>query len=469
MPAKERKVNRTVVFNLRMALKGALLILLALDGLLAFSLIKIHWFATLSLYKFMVMTWLSFSGIATALVSAFAALRQIAIVLNKNITPKSLSKGRLISLVALFRDQAQRLLGRLAFSLSGFLLLAALAPALAAWIRTDPPFQPPASAVMVISRASGPFARFLTGQDAQTKEQIWAADEQNGTLERFDPTTLKRIVPDIPMDQERAGPHRLIFNSHSNNIYALDTVSHSVIEMDQNGTVISRVTVGLSPHAMVITPDGQMLYVGNVQVAPQGSISVINLREQNTAPPGKIIGIGCPEGRALSRTGTRLYVASQCGCGNDPVFVINTTTDRIVASIPDLAVGGELAITPDNDRLYVTRGDRLSVVISPESQHPQIWTYALNVGMVAISPDGRYVLTSDGREIDIFFEHDLAVGKFNPVRCRPAYNQPATIIAGLAIASDDSAYAFFPYRGHPEQDKLFTTSCNGLGQATLLN
>jgi YVTN family beta-propeller protein len=122
---------------------------------------------------------------------------------------------------------------------------------------------------------------------------------------------------------------------------------------------VAEVAVGDEPNGVAFLPDGSKAYAANTV---SGTLSVIpvDVATGVFGPPAATIPVGAePYGLALSPTGAKLYVAN---ARSDSVSVIDTATDAVVATIPN--VGREprgLAITNDGDaddadeKLYVTQ------------------------------------------------------------------------------------------------------------------
>ena len=93
---------------------------------------------------------------------------------------------------------------------------------------------------------------------------------------------------------------------------------------------------------------------------------------------------------ATSQAQTRAYVASNC---TQSVFVVDTSTNAIVANI---AVGiGPLipAVTPDGTRVYVTNSGSNTVSVIDTTTNAVISTIAVRLDPygLAITPDGAHV------------------------------------------------------------------------------
>lgn len=177
--------------------------------------------------------------------------------------------------------------------------------------------------------------------------------------------------------------------------------------------VIKRIEVGHNPRWIAVSPGGERIYVSNVNSTmdpKHGSISVIDANDQTLK--AKIDGVNCPEGLALSPDGKRLYVASQCGDGHDPLFIVDTTTNSKVGQIPGLAVGNSVLVSKDGKKVYVTRanfmwhaqgktGAPLSVIDTESNRIIKTFVLQTSTVGLALTPDGRYLLATNGYQISI--------------------------------------------------------------------
>jgi len=177
---------------------------------------------------------------------------------------------------------------------------------------------------------------------------------------------------------------------------------------------------------------------------------------------GTITNVNCPEGSVISPDGTRLYVVTQCGAGQDPVFVIDTTTDTVLTHIPGLAVGLTLAISPDGGKLYVGRGgfttrdsassrvvtvkDQLSVITTADNRIVE--TLQMTVRALAFTSDGKHLLVGSDKAIKIISTATYAVVNTIPLGTSPT---------GIAITKDNKAYVWLP-----EENRLFLLGLGGL-------
>ena len=174
--------------------------------------------------------------------------------------------------------------------------------------------------------------------------------------------------------------------------------------------------MGTTPSGVVVSPDGQRLYVANTG---SNTVSVINTAtgQRIDATPSNIfstdISVGSSPGAlAVSADGKRLYVANT---GSGTVSVINTDTYQRIDANPsnifstDITVGSSpsaLALGADG-RLYVAnRGSNTVSVINTATNtagrhQPQYsGTQSISVGSspsaLVMGPDGRLYVANTG-------------------------------------------------------------------------
>ena len=140
----------------------------------------------------------------------------------------------------------------------------------------------------------------------------------------------------------------------------------------------------------------------------------------------------------------------------DPVFIIDTATNRIKGSIPKLAVGTSVAVSADGSRLYVSRGNYhpckmsngedgspLSIVDPRSKKVVNTVCLHTSVGSIAISrdADGQYLFVANGEHMTVFDRKSLDTSdkSLNEIPLEGA-------ISGIGVAEDNSVYAFLP--GH---------------------
>ena len=174
--------------------------------------------------------------------------------------------------------------------------------------------------------------------------------------------------------------------------------------------------VGTKPSGVVVSPDGQRLYVANTG---SGTVSVIDTatgRRIDASPSifSTDIKVGSsPSGLALSPDGNRLYVANT---GSGTVSVITTDTYKLIdtntgaSGIQSISVGSSpsaLTLTPDGKRLYVANSSDNTVSVIDTSTNRLIdtnpnvtGTQSIAVGSspsaLASGPDGRLYVANTG-------------------------------------------------------------------------
>ncbi len=159
------------------------------------------------------------------------------------------------------------------------------------------------------------------------------------------------------------------------------------------------------PIALAVSPDGTYLYTVN---ASNNSVSFINI---STGITTATIPVGTfPDGIVATPDGSRLYVTN---LSDSTVSVINTAANLVVATIATgagVGIGG-IAISPDGDYVYTANASNNSVsVISANPTDPQYNTViaTINLGtdpfatyQVAVSPDNNRVYVSGTGKLQV--------------------------------------------------------------------
>jgi DNA-binding beta-propeller fold protein YncE len=124
--------------------------------------------------------------------------------------------------------------------------------------------------------------------------------------------------------------------------------------------------------------------------------------------------VNCPEGLAVSPTGDKLYAASQCGAGDDPLFIIDTNSNKKIDEVPGLAVGNDVITSKDGKKAYVTRanfnwydrrrgkvGAPLSIIDTETRRVLKTLILQVSANGLTLTPDGRYVLVTNGYQLSV--------------------------------------------------------------------
>lgn len=423
-----------------------ILICLFLDLFLALWRVREVYFISVPIFQFAAITW----GVLTGAITLAATLIRVGgavIRALRGVTaePRPFSIDETIRIVIRFGG---RVLRPLPVSLSVLALLIAAGYLLF----PSPPLELPpiSSSVVVISKGSEKF--------------IYVTASDQGEVRRYRATELSKPDARIPIGTsgnigERGRPEQMLAvrRGQSHWIFVTDTKSNKV-HVIEGDTIIGSFSVGLAPRSLAVTPDGRKLFVSNEQPIPSGVIQAFDIEGPD---PNKYVvtaaikNVTCPEGLALSPRGNLLYVATQCGGGKDPVFIINTATNKIEGSIPKLAVGTSVAVSADGSRLYVSRGNYpckmsngedgspLSIVDPKSKKVVNTVCLHTSVGPIAISRDkgGRYLFVGNGDRLTVFDRKSLDASD------RSLNEIPlGSGVSGIGVDENNSVYAFVPGR-----------------------
>jgi YVTN family beta-propeller protein len=157
----------------------------------------------------------------------------------------------------------------------------------------------------------------------------------------------------------------------------------SVINTATN-TITATISVGDSPTALAVSPNGHRLYVANYAA---GSVSVINTNT-NRLIATVAVG-GNPDAVALSPDGQHAYVADYTG---GTVSVVSTRANAVVNRAP-IYVGGypdAIAVSPNGQRVYVANYADATLSVIDTVSRSAVAQLATGGGpaAIALSPGG---------------------------------------------------------------------------------
>ncbi len=218
---------------------------------------------------------------------------------------------------------------------------------------------------------------FVSGGNANarraTRAPIYIFDYQNGRLSSEPGGTLEETIDTSELYWSGLVHHRtkpLLFAANrgtgagASNVVVFDTATRKLLQ---------RIPVEVNPYALVLSDNGQTLYVSNWG---SDSVSVIDVETPRVA--GRIPVGDNPNDMALSKDG-RLFVS----CANDnTVAVIDTKTNHAIERIstaltpnsPEGSTPNSLALDRDNQMLFVANADNndVAVVRVAERAHSEV-------------------------------------------------------------------------------------------------
>ena len=144
-------------------------------------------------------------------------------------------------------------------------------------------------------------------------------------------------------------PEALALNSDGSLLYGIDGLSINVYVIDtSSGELVTEVKLHTFVDDIVVAPDNSQIYLTGLY-----GVTVVNAQTYTVTATIRIEG---EYGEVISNDGKTLYVASQ----NTPylAYAVDTATNTVRAAIPDGTAGQatSVALSPDNQTLYVQAG-----------------------------------------------------------------------------------------------------------------
>src|SRR5215467_407417 len=195
-----------------------------------------------------------------------------------------------------------------------------------------------------------------------TRAPIYIFDYDNGRVSKEPSGTLEETIDTSQLFWSGLVHHRskpLLFAANR----GTDAGPSNVVVFDtSSGKLVQRIPVEVNPYALVLSDNGQTLYVSNWG---SDSVSIIDVNTMRVS--GRVAVGDNPNDMVLSKDG-RLFVS----CANDNIVaVIDTKTLQVIERVstaltpnsPEGSTPNALALDRDNQMLFVANADNNDVAV----------------------------------------------------------------------------------------------------------
>lgn len=206
-----------------------------------------------------------------------------------------------------------------------------------------------------------------------------------------------------------ASPQYLLISPDGQKVYVSNWESGDVSVIDLGvKRVVATIPIGVNPLGMTITPDGNKLYVAVTAQALEHAdskhpfkVAVVNTTT-NTVVKEIIPGIlGAPRFVNISPDGTRVYVNEYLS----RIHIIDTSSDEVTDSVllnrPAAYLPSDIAVTPDGSKLLIYANGIHQVLIIDTATHTLLARFNALSDAIAISSDGRRAFIPGSRFVVI--------------------------------------------------------------------
>jgi len=249
---------------------------------------------------------------------------------------------------------------------------------------------------------------YLSGSKLVVDElsrQIYVAEESIQSILVFD-SSSPSMARGIKFN--KGAPSLMVLAAKKRQLFVADSPAHQihVIDVRTNTLLYSFAQHFRSPTqitGLALSPDENRLYVGNQggeSLLSLGTITVFDLSKNGPPEPVNDVGkVNCPEGMSITPDGSRIYIASQCGSGADPLFIFDTDTETVISE-PGFAVGRTVALAPRQQKAYIARdgvypGDAPKVVtVVDMTDNSVVASLPINADFFSTTPDSKYVVAA---------------------------------------------------------------------------
>ncbi len=299
--------------------------------------------------------------------------------------------------------------------------------------------------------------------------EVYVADEGRRRVLLFANREVREpLVVPVPGGK----PDLMVLRPSRRKLYVADSELHRVHVVDvATGRIVTQIQqrfpIPTRITGLALSPDERFLYVGNQGGEGSGrlgSISVVDL-ESGRLLDSDIGDVNCPEGMDFAAGGQQLFVASQCGAGQDPLFFVDVETRRTKA-LSGFAVGRSVATDARHGKVYVARVGTYvrdangNLVVVPAqlssvdlTNRNRVFSIPLEVHSFAMTPGDRYLLAVGGQQLHVVdTETDQVVKSV-------FFDTPP---AGVAVAAGADGRNAICYVWLPEENRLFFAGLSGL-------
>lgn len=158
--------------------------------------------------------------------------------------------------------------------------------------------------------------------DGKTLYVTADGNASTGTLYAIN-TADNSIIKTVPIG---LSPDGIVVSADGNSVYLTNDYLNTVSVINTKTYAATTIPVGQAPYSLAITPDGKSVYVSNFL---SKSVSVINTAINTVVQTISIQGD--PQGISVSPSGNLLYVTSVTP---DMITVINPSNNQIISSTP---------------------------------------------------------------------------------------------------------------------------------------
>jgi len=244
------------------------------------------------------------------------------------------------------------------------------------------------------------------------------SDEEYLLGANIETNSLDIIAPDSGklIDSISVGkwPQYILISPDGQKVYVSNWESGDVSIIDLSiRKVVATIPVGVNPLGMTITPDGQKLYVAVTAQALEHAKSeselvstwmkVVVIDTITYAIVKEIMPGWAPRYVNISPDGTKVYVNEYRG----KIHIIDSSSDKLTDSIlltrPAIYMPSDIAVTPDGSKLFVFIRGTQQVLVMDTATHKILARFKAFSNAIAISSDGQqaYIPGSQFTIIDI--------------------------------------------------------------------
>lgn len=179
---------------------------------------------------------------------------------------------------------------------------------------------------------------------------LYVANAGASTVSVYDTDTYE-LITTITVGNS---PHYMVLSPDGSTLFAADNGGSTVSVIDTaSNTLTHTINVASQPFTIAISPDGQLVYtIGQTT----NDLSIIDATSYTVSDTISLGGAGATGYIAFTPDGSKAFVTN----GSNTLYVIDTATNATLQTV-SLTLPGPVLITPDGSEAYVT-GNNVTII-----------------------------------------------------------------------------------------------------------
>jgi DNA-binding beta-propeller fold protein YncE len=268
------------------------------------------------------------------------------------------------------------------------------------------------------------------------QDNIITADPMSNELAVRDSKSLSVLKTNISSTKAK----KLIGKS-LNKIFIIDSLAKKIsIFSYPDFSELFKMQLALSPISLAVTEDEKIAFLGCLDSSKNGILLQIDLVARTVLKSVNLFQ-GEPN-LTLSPDSKRLYIISSKSTKDLSLLIFDVKSGKLIKKVEGVGNGDAVGISPDNKQIYLSFDsiNSFKTNIIDLSSSRNIKSLDIQADAFAFTPDGKYVLITSGKVLNLVRREDNELLNILPFATKPN---------GVVITDDERAVIWLPDEHRP--------------------